>query len=219
MAVFVVPQTHDMVSTLLSPSQPKKAIDLLILGVLAFDIALYLLLPSTLRTYVLLVLFLFWRTAYNFGIGYLLQAQSKYNQLVHWAVKYAIFDQKKQPTLYKYIRQDIESKVPEEIKSGDYVFDEAPIEYNTWLVFRRLVDLILMNDFVTYVLFAASCAHQPVDEVWYLTAGRWIGGVVLFLFNLWVKLDAHRVVKDYAWCKFRPWRVRVWGILLLRVCC
>lgn len=85
--IFVVPQTHDMVSTLLSPSQPKKTIDLFILGVLAFHIALYSALPTTIRTPVLLVLFLFWRTSYNFGLGYLLQAQSKYGQLVYWAKK------------------------------------------------------------------------------------------------------------------------------------
>jgi phosphatidylethanolamine N-methyltransferase len=146
-------------------------------------------------------MFVFWRTSYNFGIGYLLEAQSKYNQMVKWAQKWGIFDEKKQPTLYKLIREDIESKVQYEVRNGDYKFEEAPIEYNTWLVFRRVVDLILMNDFVTYVLFAMSCAHHPVGEPWYLTAGRWTGGLVLFLFNLWVKLDAHRVVKDYAWCK------------------
>jgi phosphatidylethanolamine N-methyltransferase len=56
-----------------------------------------------------------------------------------------------------------------------------------------------MCDFVSYMLFAISCARVPVGEGWGLTAGRWIGGIVLLLFNLWVKLDAHRVVKDYAW--------------------
>ena len=192
-----------MVSTLLFPSTPKKAIDLFILALLAAQISLYFVLPTVLRTPVLLVLFLFWRGSYNYGLGYLLDAQSKHGQLVHWAKKYAIFDAEKSPTLYSYLRSDIESKVQDEVKSGDYKFDEAPIEYNTWLVFRRLVDLILMSDFVTYVLMAVSCAHQPENEEWYLTAGRWLGGIVLFLFNLWVKLDAHRVVKDYAWCKLQ----------------
>jgi phosphatidylethanolamine N-methyltransferase len=192
-----------MVSTLLSPSQPKKAIDLFILAVMVAHLGLYLTLPTATRTPVLLALFLFWRTSYDLGLGYLLQAQSKYGQLVHWAKKYGVFDASKSPTIYTYIRSDIESKIQKEVKNGDYKFDEVPIEYNTWLVFRRLVDLILMNDFVSYVLMAMSCAQQPENEAWYLTVGRWLGGCALFLFNVWVKLDAHRVVKDYAWCKCR----------------
>lgn len=197
--IFVVPQTHDMVSTLLSPTQPKNLSDIAILGVLALHIALLYFLPLSLRTPVLCATFLFWRAAYNFGIGVLLHNQSNRKWLVYWARKSGIFDPSRQPVICKLVKQEIEAKIPNEVKSGDYVFENAPIEYNTWLVFRRVVDLILMCDFVSYVLFAMSCASLPQGEGWVLTVGRWVGGIVLFMFNLWVKLDAHRVVKDYAW--------------------
>ena len=88
----------------------------------------------------------------------------------------------------------MEAKIPD-----DYKFDDAPLEYNTWLLFRRLVDLILMSDFISYCLFAAACGGRPENEALAMTVARWTGGWALVFFNLWVKLDAHRVVKDFAW--------------------
>ena len=88
----------------------------------------------------------------------------------------------------------METKIPK-----DYTFEDAPVEYNTWLLFRRIVDLILMCDFVSYIMLAVACGSQPVDESLARTAARWLGGLSLFGFNLWVKMDAHRVVKDFAW--------------------
>ncbi|CRK34222.1 hypothetical protein BN1708_019435, partial [Verticillium longisporum] len=90
--------------------------------------------------------------------------------------------------------RELEAKIPE-----DYEFEKAPMEYNTWLTFRRVVDLILMCDFVSYCLFAIICGHKPEGESFIIGAVRWSIGIGLVLFNLWVKLDAHRVVKDYAW--------------------
>ena len=197
--VFMVPQTHDMVSQLLSPSQPKNLSDLLVLVTLALHILVLILLPSTLRIPVFAAVFLLWRAGYNVGIGYLLHAQSRHRRLVAWAKKSRIFidpltGSNPHPTLYNILKREMETKIPK-----DYEFDKAPIEYNTWLVFRRLVDLILMCDFVSYCLFAMACAGRPIGEGVALTSLRWTTGLSLFGLNLWVKLDAHRVVKDYAW--------------------
>lgn len=73
-----------------------------------------------------------------------------------------------------------------------------PIEYNAWLVFRMLTDLVLFSDFVSYLIFAAAYYEAPPQ--WSVADLARIGaGVALVLFNAWVKSDAHRVVKDYAW--------------------
>ncbi|KAH8429579.1 phosphatidylethanolamine N-methyltransferase [Aspergillus melleus] len=197
--VFTVPQTHDMVSQLLSPSEPKNLSDLLVLAILGAHIFLLWWLPAAAKVPVFAAVYLFWRAGYNAGIGWLLHNQSHHNTLVRWAEKTKIFvnpatGNNPHPALYNLIKRELETKI-----RSDYSFDKSPIEYNTWLVFRRLVDLILMCDFVSYCLFAIACSHHPANEGVLMTALRWSAGIVLVLFNLWVKLDAHRVVKDFAW--------------------
>ncbi|PSN62282.1 phosphatidylethanolamine N-methyltransferas-like protein [Corynespora cassiicola Philippines] len=196
--VFIVPHTHDMVSQLLSPSQPKNLSDAVVLAVLAGHILTLYILPQRARIPVFAAIFLFWRAAYNAGIGWLLNEQSNHNRLVLWAKNSHILDKPEggknpHPTLYGLLKREMETKIPK-----DYRFEDAPLEYNAWLLFRRVVDLILMCDFVSYCLFAVACFNRP-HESWLLWGLRWSTGIILFLFNLWVKLDAHRVVKDYAW--------------------
>ncbi|KAJ5279133.1 hypothetical protein N7478_004505 [Penicillium angulare] len=197
--VFTVPQTHDMVSQLLSPSEPKNVSDAVVLVLLVAHISLLWILPSAIKLPVLAFVYLFWRAGYNVGIGWLLHNQSHHKTMIRWAEKTKIFvnpatGENPHPKLYNWIKWEMETKIPE-----DYSFEKAPIEYNTWLIFRRLVDVILMCDFTSYCLFAIACGHRPVDESAIMTTLRWLAGIVLVLFNLWVKLDAHRVVKDYAW--------------------
>ncbi|KAB5576531.1 phosphatidylethanolamine N-methyltransferase [Coniochaeta sp. 2T2.1] len=197
--VFIVPTTHDMVSQLLDPRQPKNLSDVIVLVILALHIAAAYYLPASLRRPVFAAIFLFWRAAYNIGIGFLLRVQSNHKLLVTWAKKWKLFEnpstgKNPRPWLYKLLKRELEAKIPE-----DYEFEKAPIEYNTWLTFRRVVDLILMCDFVSYCLFAIVCGHKPEGENILMTFSRWAVGIILVGFNLWVKLDAHRVVKDYAW--------------------
>lgn len=188
-----------MVSQLLDPRQPKNLSDAVVLAIMCLHILTLYLLPASLKRPVFAVLFLFWRGCYNIGIGYLLNIQSNQRRLITWAKKWSLFEDPKtgknpRPWLYKLLKRELETKIPE-----DYKFEEAPIEYNTWLVFRRVVDLILMCDFTSYCLFAVACGGRPAGEGLGMTLTRWATGIILFGFNLWVKLDAHRVVKDYAW--------------------
>ncbi|EME40692.1 hypothetical protein DOTSEDRAFT_74291 [Dothistroma septosporum NZE10] len=196
--VFTVPHTEDMVSQLFDPTQPKNVSDLIIVGALVGQVLLMYILPKQLRVPVFAIVFLFWRWCYNFGIGWLLHNQSHHKLLLAWAKKTRIFETPERgnprPALYKFIKHELEAKIPK-----DYKFEEAPIEYNTWLLFRRVVDLILMSDFTAFVLFAFANGGRPDNEKLAMTVGRWVGGWALILFNLWVKLDAHRVVGDFAW--------------------
>lgn len=59
-----------------------------------------------------------------------------------------------------------------------------------------------MNDFTSYMCFALSWFNvSPGSRFFIGDMMRWSGGLFLILFNIWVKLDAQRVVKDFAWCK------------------
>lgn len=59
-----------------------------------------------------------------------------------------------------------------------------------------------MNDFTTYVCFALSWFNtSPQSSIFLGDTLRWLGGIFLIVFNIWVKIDAQRVVKDFAWCK------------------
>ena len=190
-----------MVSQLLSPSEPKNIGDLVILAILALHIAMFYFTASAYRSWILGITFFAWRCGYDIGIGYLLDIQSKHKRLVTWAKRLKLFvdpvtDQNPHPKLYKFVKNELETKIPK-----DYKVEDAPLEYNTWLVFRRVVDLVLMCDFVSYSLLAISLGldERPMREPVVLTALRWTSGSAMILFNLWVKLDAHRVVKDFAW--------------------
>ena len=197
--VFTVPQTHDMLSELFSPNKPKNTSDIVVLIILSIHVLALVLLPKDLRVPVHMGVFLFWRASYNGLIGLLLHMQSHHLRLVNWAKNSGIFEHPstgkcKYPWVYELLKREFETKIPK-----DYDFDKAPIEYNTWLLFRRLVDLILTCDFTAYSLFAIACTSRPVGESTIVLVSRWVAGIMLVLFNLWVKVDAHRVVKDYAW--------------------
>ncbi|ORY96613.1 phospholipid methyltransferase-domain-containing protein [Syncephalastrum racemosum] len=193
--VFRVPATRDMVTALLNPKEAKSFFDLLTLGIMGVEIALFFVLPVWAKQLLFVFVFAFWRLAYNAGLGVLLKYQSDGRGLVRLAKKYQIFDAEKNPKVYRWVKRQLSMKM-----GDDYDFDSMPIEYNTWMLYRQLVDLILMNDFTSYMCFALSWFNTSPQSSFFLgDVMRWFGGLFLIVFNIWVKLDAQRVVKDFAW--------------------
>ncbi|KAG1463317.1 hypothetical protein G6F55_002468 [Rhizopus delemar] len=193
--VFRVPVTREMITTLLNPTFKKSVFDWITLGSMAIEIALFFLLPLWTKRILFTFIFFFWRLSYNVGLGVLLKSQSDNRGLVRLVKKYKIFDSKANPKAYHFLQRQLSMKMDD-----DYDFATAPIEYNTWMLYRQLVDLILMNDFTSYMCFAFSWFNTaPQSSIFLGNTLRWCGGIFLILFNIWVKIDAQRVVKDFAW--------------------
>ncbi|KAF9088033.1 phosphatidylethanolamine N-methyltransferase [Mortierella sp. GBA35] len=192
--IFRVPVTKDMVTEIFDLSKRKSVFDIITLVVMGVQVLLFFTLPTSIKKWLFLVLFVFWRAGYNAGLGYLLKMQSHRRGLVALAREKGIFDKNRGSPWYEWLKEELSCKM-----ESDYDFETAPIEFNTWLLYRQLVDLILMNDFTTYVCFALSWLTVPDGAGFFSNLLRWIGGFVLVFFNIWVKLDAHRVVKDFAW--------------------
>ncbi|PWY99616.1 hypothetical protein BCV70DRAFT_200549 [Testicularia cyperi] len=192
--VFSVPHTPDMLSSIFDPRQPKTPLDIVTVVSLALQILLYFSLSRTSAKLFFLVYFAFWRGSYNLGLGWILKQQSETGYIIRKVKQNGWMDAKRRPKVHAWVRQQLVTKM-----DADYSFEATPLDYNVWLMFRSIVDVILLNDFVAYSLFAFSCTRLPEGHSTAMHLLRWIAGWTLIFFNLWVKVDAHRVVKDYAW--------------------
>ncbi|KAL0952661.1 hypothetical protein HGRIS_006904 [Hohenbuehelia grisea] len=192
--VFRVPTTYDVLTALFHPAYPKSHFDVLNLGLLGLQLVLFAVLPRNVGKWVFLAYFAFWRLAYDVGLGWVLTKQSQKKWIVREMQRLGWLDEKRQPKMRSWIRDQLKGKM-----GKDYSFDELPLEYNTWLLFRQLVDVILINDFLSYCMFAFTCFRIPQGLSLWTHILRWLGGIVLIMFNLWVKTEAHNVVKDYGW--------------------
>lgn len=87
-----------------------------------------------------------------------------------------------------------------------YNVDEYPADFTAWMAYRSIVDIVLGTDLVAYFAFCLTHFEAPESFGW-IDIPLYLFGLVLMLFNLWAKSDAHRVLGDYAWC------------MLLHSCC
>ena len=113
--------------------------------------------------------------------------------------KYHLFDPENKGALAQSIQNEIKSQ-----RGENYDIKSMPVEFNTWLIFRKFVDLILMLDFITFccVVYCSAIKddYQFINnQSFWLVYSRIVLGSGLILFNLWVKVNAHNTIKDYAW--------------------
>ncbi|SOV08836.1 related to CHO2 - phosphatidylethanolamine N-methyltransferase [Ustilago sp. UG-2017a] len=192
--LFTVPHTPDMLSSIFDPRQPKTPLDILTIVALTFQLLLYFILSRRSSQIFFFLYFTFWRASYNAGLGYILKQQSEKGWIIRQVNHHGWLDPTRRPRVHTWVKQQLVTKM-----DPDYVFEAMPLDYNVWLMFRSIVDVVLLNDFVAYSLFAFSCTRLPEGHSLAMHLLRWVAGCALIFFNLWVKVDAHRVVKDYAW--------------------
>ncbi|WWD19894.1 hypothetical protein CI109_104363 [Kwoniella shandongensis] len=199
--VFRVPQTTSFVHTLLTTTHRSSLTRLTLFSLLAQPLLFYLLRNHhTLRSVFFLLYFAFWRGCYDWGFAWVLRKQSEKKWIVRllkgrgWLDINSDQGGEEGRQWAKWWKRELEMKM-----GVGYKWEDVPPEFNAWLMFRQLVDVVLLNDFVSYTCFAWANLNFPANHSIATHIFRWIFGWSLIAFNLWVKIDAHRVVKDYAW--------------------
>jgi phosphatidylethanolamine N-methyltransferase len=126
----------------------------------------------------------------------------------------------------KWWKRELEAKMGHE----GYRWDAVPEEFNAWLMFRQVVDVILLkwvpsfslhtlrytetrarrSDFLSYSLFACTQLRFPADESTLSLIGRWTLGWTLIIANIFIKVDAHKAIGNYSWY----WGDTFWQLIL-----
>jgi hypothetical protein len=116
--VFRVPTTHDFLTALFHPAYPKSHFDIINLGLLALQLVLFFYLPRSIAKPFFLIYFVFWRAAYDAGLGCVLTKQSKRKWIVREIQKRGWLDQERRPRVRNWIRDQLVEKM-----GRDYNFD------------------------------------------------------------------------------------------------
>lgn len=146
-AVFRVPPTHSFVHTLLHTFTRSSLTRWTTFSLVAQPIVFFLLAgyPS-IRSALFLVYFAFWRSAYDFGFAWILRQQSERKYVVRTLREWGWLDVKSESggdegrEWAKWWKRELEMKMGE-----GYTWESVPAEYNSWLIFRQLVDIVLLK--------------------------------------------------------------------------
>lgn len=185
---FRFPDTMSCVEALSTPAalwRPGAVIWWLGGGLITFSPLLFF--SGHLPLWFFIVNHLFWRLAYNVGIGLMLETQDrdkKFQKFYRAVIKKA------------WVKWFLESSVIFSDHSS-YRTADYPEEFNAWMLFRQFENIILANDLMSYCALFAVCASE--ERISLTTLPRIAVGAASVAFALWSKTDAHRVISEFAW--------------------
>eukprot|EP01095_Lingulamoeba_sp_RSL-Kostka_P010227 TRINITY_DN3647_c0_g1_i1.p1 TRINITY_DN3647_c0_g1~~TRINITY_DN3647_c0_g1_i1.p1 ORF type:complete len:778 (+),score=246.15 TRINITY_DN3647_c0_g1_i1:152-2335(+) len=187
---FKVPKRQEAVKIFTNPL--NWTITEWLQATLVFNVV-FLFLPNS--QIILPFIFLFWRFCYNVGLGYLLKKQSETSLVTQ------IYEAlSKIPEINKILNRVIKSCIIiEKDQDEEELLNELPVEFKAWCSFRGFIDIILGHDVGSYICFCLAFIQCPsFDNIMY-DVFLYLVGIGLIVLTLWAKMDAYRVVKDFAW--------------------
>lgn len=174
--LFYVVETPDMVSSIFRPDTPKTPLDLITIFLLSLQLVIFFTVSRAQAQIFFVCYFAFWRAAYNGGLGYVLTLQSKQRWIVKLVQRHGWMDPARCPKVYAWVEHQLQTKL-----GRSYDMKAMPIDFNVWIFFRSLVDIILLND----VRALSHCSLRPTPcldsltcKAWDLMVGSflWLGG-------------------------------------------
>ena len=70
-----------------------------------------------------------------------------------------------------------------------------------WILFKEIVNFVVMNELVAYILLAASFCRLPENGIAsFKEIFGYIGGFLIVMFNIWTKIDKYGPTKDFSAC-------------------
>lgn len=184
---FLVPKTADTLQVFTNPKHMNIGTAIALAPIFTM---MYLSFVVKVPVYVNIIVFFFFRACYNAGLGYLLDVQSKRNQMTIWYRQLT-----KDPNTWyaQLVRRLVIGGLPEGKKPEDY-----PDEFAAWVWYKSIVNASLFNDSTNYCWLAIRCFEVPTEFSLTLVA-QWVVAALLFVFNWWAKVDAHRCIGTYCW--------------------
>lgn len=156
----------------------------------AFGLSTFLLLLLPLPQWFYIVFFIFWRLSYNVGLGLLLRYQSESESFVKLVDRLTSDRSSLSCRLVTALcRLD---------RGSQFEPSKYPVEYNSWLVFRGLIDVVLAFDYFGYLAFCYAYFETP-SEIGLGVVGMYLLGLLLCACALWAKIDAYNQIGAYAW--------------------